>query len=50
MKEEWFRWERESTIHPLFVPYIGSFTRQREYIGTNWPTTLLIFRGHLDKN
>ena len=47
MKEEWFRWERESTIHPLFVPYIGSFTRQREYIGTNWPTTLLIFRGHV---
>jgi len=46
MKEEWFRWERESTIHPLFVPYVGSFTKQREYIGTNWPTTLLIFRGY----
>lgn len=47
MIEEWFRWERESTIHPLFVPYIGSFTKQREYIGANWPTTLLIFRGHV---
>lgn len=47
MMEEWFRWERESTIHPLFVPYIGSFTKQREYIGANWPTTLLIFKGHV---
>lgn len=47
MIEEWFKWERESAIHPLFVPYIGSFTRQREYIGANWPTTLLIFRGHI---
>ena len=47
MIEEWFRWEREATIHPLFVPYTGSFTRQREYIGANWPTTLLIFKGHV---
>lgn len=47
MTEEWFRWERESTLHPLFVPYIGSFTKQRDYIGMNWPTTLLIFRGHV---
>ena len=47
MSEQWFKWERESAIHPLFVPYIGSFTKQREYIGANWPTTLLIFRSHI---
>ena len=37
MKDEWFRWEREATIHLLFPTLEGSMK-------SGYPTTILIFK------
>ena len=45
MKNEWFEWERESTIHPLFLTLESGMTALKPYFGESWPDTILIFRG-----
>ncbi len=45
MAEEWFKWERESALHSLFLPLEASVRPLREFFGRGWPTTLLVFRG-----
>ncbi len=47
MSEEWFKWEREGTIHPLFFPLESSMKPLRDYFGASWPDTILIYRGDI---
>ncbi|MBI2028054.1 MAG: hypothetical protein HYT07_00460 [Candidatus Levybacteria bacterium] len=44
MKDEWFRWEREATIHLLFPTLEGSMSPLERFSGFGFPTTILIFR------
>lgn len=44
MKDEWFRWEREATIHLLFPTLEGSMKHLEDYAGCGYPTTILIFK------
>ncbi|MFH1257007.1 MAG: PEP-utilizing enzyme [Candidatus Diapherotrites archaeon] len=47
MKGEWFEWERESTIHPLFIPLEAAMKPLRDYFGTSWPDSILVYRGNI---
>lgn len=47
MADEWFKWERESTIHPLFIPLEAAMKPLRDYFGTSWPDSILIYKGNI---
>ncbi|MBI2334813.1 hypothetical protein HYU96_03340 [Candidatus Daviesbacteria bacterium] len=42
--DDWFRWEREAAIHLLFPTLEGSMKPLEEFIGSGFPTTILIFK------
>ncbi len=43
MTEEWFRWERESSIQSMF-PCLKAWNKPfRDYVGFGWPTSILIY-------
>lgn len=42
--DDWFRWEREATIHLLFPTLEGSMKPLEEFSGHGFPTTILIFK------
>lgn len=44
MKDPYFRWEREATIHLLFPTLEGSMKKLENYAGIGYPTTILIFQ------
>ncbi len=44
MKDPWFRWEREATIHLLFPTLEGSMGPLKDFSGFGFPTTILIFK------
>ena len=45
--DEWFRWEREATIHLLFPTLEGSMKPLEEFTGYGFPTTILNFKNGL---
>lgn len=47
MTEEWFKWERESTIHSLFMPLEACLKPEEDYFGRGWPDTSLIYKGNV---
>jgi len=44
MKDPYFRWEREATIHLLYPTLEGSMKHLEDYAGYGYPTTILIFK------
>ena len=42
--DDWFRWEREATIHLLFPTLEGSMKPLEEFSGHGFPTTILVFK------
>ncbi len=44
MKDIYFRWEREATIHLLYPTLEGSMKHLEDYTGHGYPTTILIFK------
>lgn len=44
MKDLYFRWEREATIHLLYPTLEGSMKHLENYAGYGYPTTILIFK------
>jgi len=42
-EDEWFRWERASTIHSLFLTLEAAINRMYKYHNFAWPFTYLIF-------
>lgn len=44
MKEIYFKWERESTIHLLYPTLEGSMLPPHDFSWIGYPTTILIFR------
>ena len=40
---DWFRWERLSTIHSLFIPLEAAMKPLRHYFGRSWPLTILVY-------
>src|SRR6266404_1718451 len=44
MKDPYFRWEREATIHLLYPTLEGSMKHLEDYAGYGYPTTILIFQ------
>lgn len=44
MEDQWFRWEREASIHLLFPTLEGSMKPLEEFSGHGFPTTILIFK------
>lgn len=47
MSEEYLRWERESAIHPLFLPLEAGMLYMSEYYGMSWPKSTLIYKGNI---
>ena len=44
MKDPFFRWEREATIHLLYPTLEGSMKHLEDYAGYGYPTTILMFQ------
>ncbi len=44
-KEDWFRWERASTLHHIYMVAEAGMVPMREYFGICWPLILMIFTG-----
>lgn len=44
---EWFKWERQGAILPLFVCFKQVFQPSKEYCGVSWPSTVMIFKGQV---
>lgn len=44
MKDLYFRWEREASIHLLFPTLEGSMKALEDFTGHSYPTTILIFK------
>lgn len=44
MKDPYFRWEREATIHLLYPTLEGSMKHLEDYAGYGYPTTILMFK------
>jgi len=47
MPEEWFKWEREGALHPMFFPMEAAFAPFEKYSGKQWPDTIMIFKGDI---
>ena len=44
-QEKWMRWERVSSIMPLFIPLEAGIEKMTGYFGVAWPRTILIYSG-----
>ena len=44
-QEKWLRWERASSITPLFIPFEAGKRKMAGYFGSAWPKTVLIYTG-----
>lgn len=44
MKDKWFRWEREASVHLLFPTFEAFFNPLFEYSGVSAPTMVLVFK------
>lgn len=45
MQKDWFKWERESTVHPIFLTLESAILPLEKYFGEGWPETILLFKG-----
>lgn len=44
-KEEWWRWERASTIHHIYIVAQAGMVPMTKYFGICWPLVLMIYTG-----